>query len=420
MLNNNIAITVDSAVRRQFLQPLQAAHALTATRKCPSESDWDWIVKGVERVLNNGRSGRDFLQTFQLFWPQPITVGAYFDKLASPRRLEMVSECAAHLRRQVDTTRPSPLAAWPELDVFDIYAGDGHYLEAATHDVKQDQTAWPTGHFFALNMKSQSLAPLALADQTNRKKEHDMRMLKRQSVAELRQEAGKGRKVLWVWDKGGIDLTFWLERKQSGIYFLSLRKTCQCLAVEKTRPVADLPINQGVVSDLVVSNRDGLVVREITYINPCDNHEYVYLTSEMTLEPGLLVLLYKTRWEIEKVFDETKTKLQEQKTWATSVVAKEMQAQFMAMTHNLLLLLQDQHQQLGVENTAESQRKQKRLEQQEQALARQEKTLPLLYKIIQRFTQAAFKLIRWLRTHWHLPTSLAQALQQLQGYYAIL
>jgi hypothetical protein len=46
---------------------------------------------------------------------------------------------------------------------------------------------------------------------------------------------------------------------------------------------------------------------------PCDSKVYVYLTSEMTLEPGLLVLLYKTRWEIEKVFDETKTKLQEQK-----------------------------------------------------------------------------------------------------------
>ena len=40
--------------------------------------------------------------------------------------------------------------------------------------------------------------------------------------------------------------------------------------------------------------------------NPCDGKVYVYLTSEMTLAPGLLVLLYKTRWEIEKVFDETK------------------------------------------------------------------------------------------------------------------
>jgi hypothetical protein len=343
MYNNNTGLPIDSAVRLQFLQPLQAAYALTSTRQCPAESDWDWLVKGVERVLNNGRSGRDFLQTFQMFWPQPMGVGAYFDNLSSPRRLTMTADCAEQLRRQVDRVRTSPLAAYPELDDFELYAGDGHYLAAATHAALPGETAWATGHFFALNMKSQSLAPLALAD-PHRKKEHDMRMLKRQSVTELRQGAAKGCKVLWAWDKGGIDLAFWLARKQSGIYFLSLRKTCQCLAVEKIRPVAALPINQGVVSDLVVSNPAGLVVREITYRNPCDDQEYVYLTTEMTLEPGLLALLYKTRWEIEKVFDETKTKLQEQKTGATSHVAKEMQAQFMAITHNLLLLLQDQHQ----------------------------------------------------------------------------
>jgi hypothetical protein len=420
MYNINSDARCNSAVQQQFLTPLLAAFARTRTRQCPVESDWDWLVKGVERVLNNGRSGRDFLQTFQMFWSQPMGVGAYFDKLASPRRLTMVRDCATGLRRQVDTARTSPLAVYRELDDFEIFAGDGHYLAAATHDLKHGETAWATGHFFAQNMKSQSLAPLALADQSARKKEHDMRMLKRQNVAQLRQGAGKGRKVLWVWDKGGIDLPLWLARKQSGIYFLSRAKTNLCLAVEKTRPVANLPINQGVVSDLVVSDRRGLVLREITYHNPCDDQVYVYLTTEMTLEPGLLALLYKTRWEIEKVFDETKTKLQEQKAWATSVTAKAMQAQFMCLAHNLLLLLQDQHQQLGVANTAESERKQKRLEQQEHALASRKKTLPLLYKAIQRFTQATFKLIRWLRTHWHQPTSLAQALQQLRGLYARL
>ena len=147
---------------------------------------------------------------------------------------------------------------------------------------------------------------------------------------------------------------------------------------------------------------------------------YVYLTSEMTLEPGLLVLLYKTRWEIEKVFDETKTKLQEKKSWATSTTAKERQAHFVALVHNLLLRVQDRHEQQGVVNTAEAGRKQKRMEQQEKVLAENRQTLPLIYKTLQRFTPAPFKLIRWLRTHWHLPTSLPQALLQLQRLYAKL
>ena len=422
MAINPSSLSGTSAVRNQFLEPLTEVFSqVTARRNCPVESDWDWLLKGVDRVISNGRSGRDFLQTFQMFWPQPMQVGPYFETLASDRRLAMVAECSARLRARVDAARPSALAEFPALAAFDLYAGDGHYLEHATHDPVNGETHWPTGHFFALNLKSQSLFPLTLADLAGRKKEHDARALKRQSVAQLRQGAGKGRKVMWVWDKAGVDLPFWQERKASGIYFLSQRKAGMILELEKERTIDRTePINQGVQSDRVVKDRRGLLVREITFENPCDGKVYVYLTSEMTLEPGLLVLLYKTRWEIEKVFDETKTKLQEKKSWATRTTAKEMQSHFVAIVHNLLLLVQDLHQQQGVENTAETERKQKRLQQQEKVLAENQQTLPMVYKTLQRFTQATFKLIRWLRTHWHLPTSLHQALLQLQRLYAKL
>ncbi len=411
-----------SEVRTQFLQPLHVAyHHATTIRQCPAESDWDWLTKGVDRVLSNVRSGRDFLQTFQMFWSREVQVGPYFETLASPRRLSMVAECSALLRRRVDALRPSPLSQFEALVSFDLYAGDGHYLEHATHDPMQGETHWPTGHFFALNLKSQSLFPLVLADLAQRKKEQDLRALKRQSVAMLRQGAGKGRKVMWVWDKAAVDFPFWQERKASGVYFLSLRKKGMCLEVQTER-VIDVaqPINQGVTADRVVTDRRGIRVREITFHNPCDGEGYVYLTTEMTLEPGLLALLYKTRWEIEKVFDETKTKLAEKKSWATTTTAKQMQAHFVAIVHNLLLLLGDWHQQQGVENTAELQRRQKRLDQQETELQKTGRTLPLVYRILQRFTQATFKLIRWLRVHWHRPTSLPQALLQLRSLYARL
>jgi hypothetical protein len=411
-----------SGVRDLFLQPLRAAfEQTTSTRQCPAQSDWDWISKGVDRVLANVRSGRDFLQSFQMFWERPLQVGPYFETLASPRRLRMVAECSARLRQRVDAARPSPLAKFAALDTFDLYAGDGHYLEHATHDPMRGQTHWATGHFFALNLKSQSLFPLVLADAVARKKEHDLRALKRQSVAQLRQGAGKGRKVLWVWDKAVVDFAFWQERKASGIYFLSLRKEGMRLELEAERAIDfTQPINQGVTSDRLLTDRRGLRVREITFCDPRDGEVYVYLTTEMTLEPGLLALLYKTRWEIEKVFDETKTKLAEKKSWATSDTAKEMQAHFMASTHNLLLLLADWHQQQGVENTAENRRREKRVAAQETALKETGGTLPLLYTVLQRSTQATFKLIRWLRVHWHRPTSLTQALLQLRTLYAKL
>ena len=411
-----------SEVRNQFLDPLRVVYdQATTRRKCPAEPDWDWLTKGVERVLSNVRSGRDFLQTFQMFWSRELQVGPYFETLASARRLGMVAECSALLRRRVEACRRSPLAQFEALASFDLYAGDGHYLEHATHDPMIGETHWPTGHFFALNLKSQSLFPLVLADLAGRKKEHDIRALKRQSVAMLRQGAGKGRKVMWVWDKAVVDLPFWQERKASGIYFLSLRKAGMCLPLEQERAIdGTQPINQGVTADRVVTDRRGIRVREITFCDPRDGEVYVYLTSELTLEPGLLALLYKTRWEIEKVFDETKTKLAEKKSWATTTTAKEMQSHFVAIVHNLLLLLQDGHQQQGVENTAEIQRRQKRLDQQESDLDKTGQTLPLVYRILQRFTQATFKLIRWLRVHWHRPTSLPQALRQLRTLYAKL
>ena len=379
------------------------------------------MTKGVERVLSNARSGRDFLQSFQMFWHREVQAGPYFETLASPRRLSMVADCSVLLRRRVDAFRHSPLSPFASLATFDLYAGDGHYLEHATHDPMQGETRWPTGHFFALNLKSQSLFPLVLADLAERKKEHDVRALKHQSVARLRQGAGKGRKVLWVWDKAGVAFPFWQERKASGIYFLSLRKEGMCLEVETER-VIDVaqPINQGVAGDRVVTDRRNLRVREITYCNPCDGAVYVYLTSALTLEPGLLALLYKTRWEIAKVFDETKTKLAEKKSWATTTTAKEMQAHFVAIVHNLLLLLQDGQQPYGVENTAEKERREKRLTQQKKELQKTGRTLPLIYTLLQRFTQATSKLIRWLRVHWHRPTSLTQALLQLRSLYAKL
>ena len=49
-----------------------------------------------------------------------------------------------------------------------------------------------------------------------------MHVLKRLNNRTLRQGAAKGRKVLYVWDRAGIDFRQWRRWKQaSGIYFLS-------------------------------------------------------------------------------------------------------------------------------------------------------------------------------------------------------
>jgi len=109
------------------------------------------------------------------------------------------------------------------------------------------------------------MSHLTVADQITRKKEHEMRSLKRQNVDILRQGAAKGRKVL-----------------------------------------------------------------------------YIYLTNlPLSVEPGIVALLYKSRWDIEKVFDAFKNKFGETKSWASSATAKTNQARLICLTHNLMTLMEE-------------------------------------------------------------------------------
>ena len=65
-----------SEVRNQFHEPQRVVYdQATTRRKCPAEADGDWLTKGVERVLSNVRSGRDFRQTFLMLWTRDSTWG---------------------------------------------------------------------------------------------------------------------------------------------------------------------------------------------------------------------------------------------------------------------------------------------------------------------------------------------------------
>ena len=103
---------------------------------------------------------------------------------------------------------------------------EGHDTPAA-----DDGPKYATGHFFSLRLRTHALAHLTAADQVERKKEHDMRALQRLALTQLRQGAAKGRKVLCVWDRAGIDFRQWHLWKPTGaLYFLSREKENMQLA----------------------------------------------------------------------------------------------------------------------------------------------------------------------------------------------
>ncbi len=184
---------------------------------------------------------------------------------AAPRRLRLLEELKQRLTPQLAQSLPDELAAFPQRQDFDVDAGDGHWHSAAAHDAPADDgTRYAVGHFYCLDLRRRTLRRLATAQG---KKEHDRHALKRLSASTLRQGVPKGRKVIYVWDKAGIDFRFWFNLKASAdVYFISLEKENMDLTPmgENRFDPAD-PLNQGVRRDELVGSSNGVLLRRVTY-----------------------------------------------------------------------------------------------------------------------------------------------------------
>ena len=159
-------------------------------------------------------------------------------------------------------------------------------------------------------------------------------------------------------------------------------------------------------------------MHRVVYKCPVSGDTYNFVTSLRSIPPGLIAYLYRTRWDIEKIFDQVKNKLSEKKAWATSDIAKEMQAQFVCIAHNLMLILEDCIEKEGIRNDIENNRRSKRLKEVLANKKVRNKTLPDFLTRPKRATQRSVKFIRWLRNHLFMSTSWREALGPLQQIYA--
>ena len=111
-------------------------------------------------------------------------------------------------------------------------------------------------------------------------------------------------------------------------------------------------------------------------------------------------MLYKLRWDIEKVFDVFKNKLEEKKAWGSSDITKIIQALFICITHNLTLMMNKKiEKEEKVVYTYDIERKEKNLNSKEAAL--DEKKIPYTstWRISLRVSQITIKFYRWLRNN---------------------
>jgi hypothetical protein len=171
--------------------------------------------------------------------------------------------------------------------------------------------------------------------------------------------------------------------------------------------------------DIRVRTRTGHPLRLICYLDPVSGRAFEFLTNEMDLPPGVLVELYRRRWDVEKVYDELKNKLGEKKAWASGLVAQAIQAQFLALTHNLLLLYgQDLRARHDLHNQAEDKRRHQRTKQNAESCAKAGQPLSTLVLHARRATQHSVKFIRWLRHSIHDRLAEATAVLHLRTLYA--
>ncbi len=371
-------------------------------RNCKSISDEEWIELGVRRVLSNEKSGHAFLSLLEDKNDREVAVSLFFEALKSKRRLslceDVMNELCRILKRDIDAI--DPFNSIESLSKYELRAGDGHYLEHACHDKPIDEKKYATGHFFGINMRSHSMFHLDLADQGGtRKKEHDTRLLKRTSVEKLRIGVEPRKPVIWVWDKASIDIAQWQKLQKDKIFFLSRAKENMKLKTIKTLHFDNNdPLNNGIEAfELVeVATRYVTMVR---YRHPITKKTYEYITTLMDMEPGAIALLYQARWDIEKTFDETKTKLEEKKSWASSKTAKKMQAIFICITHNLILKLERKiEKEEGVGNDKEQERKENRHNEEKQQAKELNTEMPTIPKAFwKRMTQRCYRFIRWVR-----------------------
>lgn len=371
-------------------------------RDTPQLSDEQFLREGFERVLGHFDSGRDFVQDRQDSGAA-LALSTWFDALHSARRATMVAEVAARSYEVFDQfLQPRDwLGAFPELAGRAAWAVDGHHLEHACHAALD-----PKGEFVSMGLLyglclhsglQRSLVPF----QGDGVRHHEWPVFKQHLPDWLRQDRG-AQVPLVIGDPAYLDVLYWAEQKRLRQVCIITREKDGMKPTVISRYAFDPldPVNRGVASDEMAGYTTAYL-RRIVYRDPATGERFVFLTTDSSLRPGLIALLYLLRWKIEKVFDVFKNKFHQRKAWANGTVAASTQAHLTALTHNLLTILLVTLEQAGIREKKVERQQAKRRD------ARAEAHRVPAQEMVRHAAQFTCQFIRLLRhclvhhTSWH-------------------
>ncbi len=311
------------------------------TQKCPAISDELFIQLGVQRIMERVKSGREFLQKLDEEDDLEITRSSFFSTLQSQRRLLLTEEITQVfyelMQKYFEQFDVDFLKEFPELNDYQVWAGDGHYIDHACHTGKDSSGKnYGAGTLYAQDLRT-GLMHVVTAITDGSRKNHEMPLFRR-AVEKI-----KAKKILWVLDRAYIDKAWWAEQSKLGQNVIVLVKEGSVVIKKKNLKFdATKEINTGVQSVYIAQlGKGGPIHKIVEYEDPETGNKYRYMCTVKGVEPGLVAWLYQMRWRIEKSYDTYKNDLYEQKAWATGKTALKIQSHMIAMTYNLLRFVKE-------------------------------------------------------------------------------
>lgn len=384
-----------------FLTPaLNLLPTLEHHRPDLSYSDAEFLTLGVRRILANHPSGRAFLQSARQCALTDVSVKAYFGAASSPRRLRLLHELNTVLSRPLPLTTDR-FAAFPELAGRDILALDGHDVRHGSHEPAAPQAngetkvpATLTGVFLR-DLRTGGARVLA----QTQGHQHEWAAVKQRPWSDfLWRPAARG--TILVIDPVAVDFGFLRGAKFKG-GFTVITRTKQNLVVRQSRSLSwdrRAAINQGVLSDERVWFNDPGEFRRIRYRDPETGTIFELLTTEFHLPPGLIALIYRLRWDIEKFFDVCENLLAEARAWGAGPVPAQVQNEFLVLVHNLLILLSHKLEvEEGIRDEKVESKYAAALRVREQAARAQGRSVSPWVRVVRRITRWSSQFTRWLQ-----------------------
>ncbi len=305
----------------------------------------DFIGLGVLRHLQGMPTLREQVQSLLHLEPGeapqvPLARSTWSDALSSGRRSAVLEAAMAPLLTEARAVLPDRLAGFAELKGRPVYATDGTYQKESAHFGRrtpgQGGEDNPKGHAL-LSFYDVRLGCVADVHVDTRSR-HETMLLRDYDASEQAMTRHKG--ALWLLDRAFIDAPFWdKKKKRLGITMITRMKSSLCVDSTEDLPVADLPVNEGVVKDLRITLRSSSEFWRLITFRTRRGHLVEFLTNELDLEPGLIAFLYSRRWEEEKCFDTWKNDFSQAKAWGASVAAIDNQVRLAIVTSILVAML---------------------------------------------------------------------------------